>query len=210
MASSSDSCEMKRHMATRQTSDLPISCAVAQESTKLWGISVFKEQHQEALTEFKGAWKLAKNLPHTVQEEQEDRRLLARFAVGVGWLGAALLEWVTRLGRGFKEVKRVMRRGQITFNVPLMLYNECYQKGEKEKGWAVLKKITGAHLEPFSLHQALEASDGPAGRIKDDLSQGGHLQGGVCPFCTVNKHRCSLPDTNIHAYCLSQEYHKRF
>lgn len=45
---------------------------------------MLKEQHQEALTEFKGAWKLTNNLPHTVQEEQEDRSLLARFAVGVG------------------------------------------------------------------------------------------------------------------------------
>lgn len=44
------------------------------------------------------------------------------------------------------------------------------------------------HLEPLSLHQALEASDGPAGWIKNDLSQGGHLQGGVCPFCTMNEH----------------------
>lgn len=59
---------------------------------------MFKEQHQEALAEFKGARKLAKDLPHTVQEEQENRSLLARLAVGVGRLGAALLERMTRLG----------------------------------------------------------------------------------------------------------------
>lgn len=87
----------------QQTSDLPLGRTVAQESTELRGIGVFKEQHQEALTEFKGAGKLAEDLPHTVQEEQEDRSLLARLAIGVGRLGAALLERVTRLGRWSKR-----------------------------------------------------------------------------------------------------------
>lgn len=55
----------------------------------------------------------------------------------------------------------------------------------KEKGTS---KLRDSHLEPLSLYQTLEASDGPAGRIKDDLSQRGHLQCGVCPFCTMNEH----------------------
>lgn len=67
---------------------------------------MFKEQHQEALAEFKGAWKLAKDLPHAVQEEQEDRCLLTKLAVGVGRLGAALLELVTRLGWKIKRGER--------------------------------------------------------------------------------------------------------
>lgn len=58
---------------------------------------MFEEQHQEALAEFKGARKLAKDLPHAVQEEQEGGSLVTRFAVGVGRLGTALLEWVTSL-----------------------------------------------------------------------------------------------------------------
>lgn len=71
--------------AGRPTStDLPLSCTAAQEGAKLRSIGVFEEQHQEALAEFKGARKLAKDLPHTVQEEQEDGSLLARLAVGVG------------------------------------------------------------------------------------------------------------------------------
>lgn len=44
------------------------------------------------------------------------------------------------------------------------------------------------YLEPFSLHQSLEPSDSPAGRIKNNLSQRGHLEGGVCPLCTVNEY----------------------
>lgn len=60
---------------------------------------MFEEQHEEGLVELKGAWELAEDLPHTVQEEKKNRRLLARLAVGIGRLGAALLEWVTRLGR---------------------------------------------------------------------------------------------------------------
>lgn len=49
-------------------------------------------------------------------------------------------------------------------------------------------KLMEPNLKPLSLHQTLEAFNGPAGRIQDDLSQGRHLQGGVCPFCSVNKH----------------------
>lgn len=75
----------------------PLRLTVAQEGSKLGGVGVFKEQHQKALVEFKGAGKLAEDLPHAVQEEQEDWSLLARFDVGVGRLGAALLEWVSRL-----------------------------------------------------------------------------------------------------------------
>lgn len=60
---------------------------------------MLEEQQQEALIELKGARELAKDLPHTVQEEKENRCLLARLAVAVGRLGAALLEWMTRLGQ---------------------------------------------------------------------------------------------------------------
>lgn len=60
----------------------------------------------------------------------------------------------------------------------------------KENIWVII-----AHLQPLSFHQALKASDGPAGWIQDDLSQGGHLQRGVRPFSTVNKNRRSLPKT---------------
>ncbi len=105
----------REHMAVStpkwpKSTDSPLSCAVAQEGSKLRSISVLEEQHQEALAEFKGARKLAKDLPHTVQEEQEDGSFLARFAVGVGGLGAAMLERVTRLGHMVKEVRGVTRR----------------------------------------------------------------------------------------------------
>lgn len=65
-----------------------------------------------------------------------------------------------------------------------------------ENIWVVI-----AHLQPLSLHQALKASDGPAGWIQDDLSQRSHLQGGVCPFSTVNKNRRSLPETATITVC---------
>lgn len=45
---------------------------------------MLEEQQQEALIELKGARELAKDLPHTVQEEKENRCLLARLAVAVG------------------------------------------------------------------------------------------------------------------------------
>lgn len=164
---------------------------------------MLKEKHQEALTEFKGAWKLANNLPHTIQEEQEHRSLLARLAIWIGWQGTSLLEWVTCLGMG-SERWRPWGKDQIS---DFFYRSECsimLSGRDNRDGWAVLQKVRIAHLEPLSLHQALEASDGPAGWIKDDLSQWGHLQGGICPFCTMNKHWCSLPETKAHAYCLQQ------
>lgn len=45
---------------------------------------MLEEQQQEALVELKGARELAKDLPHTVQEEKENRCLLTRLAVAVG------------------------------------------------------------------------------------------------------------------------------
>lgn len=66
--------------------------------------------------------------------------------------------------------------------------------------WA--PEVMWGYLQPLSLHQALEAFDGPAGRIEDDLSQGGHLQGGVCSLCTVNKNWRSLSETNT----IAQDY----
>lgn len=58
---------------------------------------MFEEQHQEALVELKGAGKLAKDLPHTIQEEKKDGGLLARLAVGECRLGTTLLERVAGL-----------------------------------------------------------------------------------------------------------------
>lgn len=64
---------------------------------------MFENQYQETLVEFKGAGKLAKDLPHTVQEEKKDRGLMARLAVGEGRLGTALLERVTSLCKQSKR-----------------------------------------------------------------------------------------------------------
>lgn len=76
---------------------LPFSCAIPQKGSKLRSIGMFEEQHKEGFVELEGAWELAEDLPHTVQEEKKNWRLLTRLAVGVCGLGAALLEWVTRL-----------------------------------------------------------------------------------------------------------------
>lgn len=62
----------------------PLGLIVAQEGPELRRVGVFEEQHQEALAELEGAGKLAEDLPHAVQEEQEDWSLLARFDVSVG------------------------------------------------------------------------------------------------------------------------------
>lgn len=63
---------------------LPLGRAIPQKGPELRSVGVFEEQHQKALVELEGAWELAEDLPHTVQEEEENRRLLAKLAVGVG------------------------------------------------------------------------------------------------------------------------------
>lgn len=45
---------------------------------------MFKEHNEEVIVEFKGAWELAQDLPDTVQEEEENRRLPFLLAVRVG------------------------------------------------------------------------------------------------------------------------------
>lgn len=91
---------------------LPFSCAIPQKSSKLRSIGMFEEQHQEGFVELEGAWELAEDLPHAVQEEKKNWRLLTGLAVGVCGLGAALLEWVARL---VKDSNRLSHR-IVTFN----------------------------------------------------------------------------------------------
>lgn len=91
-----------------KSSDPPLGRAVSQEGAELRSVRVFKDQHQEAVAELKGTRELADDLPHTVQEQEEDGGLLARLAVGEGRLGAALVERVTRLGQMVQEVNYVI------------------------------------------------------------------------------------------------------
>lgn len=90
---------------------------------------MIKEQHQEALAEFKGTWKLVKDLPHAVQEEEEDGSLLTRLAVGEGRLGAAVVERVTRLRQMVKEVSVVMRKDAKTMSILIIGPGYTAQRG---------------------------------------------------------------------------------
>lgn len=45
---------------------------------------MFKEHNEELFIEFKGAGELTKDLPHTVQKEEEDWGLPFLLAVGIG------------------------------------------------------------------------------------------------------------------------------
>lgn len=92
---------------------------------------------------------------------------------------------------------RQMEKEDVIIQKPGKAWNEAFE-------WSCTSKFRGAHLEPFSFNQTLKAPDGPAGWIQDDLSQRGHLQGGVCPLRAMNKHWCSLPETKRHAYSVSK------
>lgn len=52
---------------------LPFIFIVAQESAKLGSIGMFKKHDEKMIVELKRTRELTKNLPDTVQEEQEDR-----------------------------------------------------------------------------------------------------------------------------------------
>ena len=75
----------------------PFTFIVAQEGSKLWGVSMLKEHDEEILIKFKRTRELTEYLPHTVQEEKKHGWLPLLLAVAVGWLCTALLEWVTSL-----------------------------------------------------------------------------------------------------------------
>ncbi|KAG7258219.1 hypothetical protein CRUP_036168, partial [Coryphaenoides rupestris] len=57
------------------------SLTLAQEGAELRGVGVLEEEQQETLGELEGAGELPQDLPHAVQEEQEDGGLVARLAV---------------------------------------------------------------------------------------------------------------------------------
>ena len=66
---------------------------------------------------------------------------------------------------------------------------------KKEKGVYFQRGLRGTNLEPLPLHQPLEALYGSAGRVQDDLGQGGDLQSGVRPLRPMDQHRRTLPET---------------
>ena len=70
-----------------------------------------------------------------------------------------------------------------------------YKLEHKEKSFSSQRGLRDTNLEPLPLHQPLEALYGSAGRVQDDLGQGGDLQGGVCPLRPVDQHRRALPET---------------
>ena len=70
-----------------------------------------------------------------------------------------------------------------------------YKLEHKEKSSSSQRGLRDTNLEPLPLHQPLEALYGSAGRVQDDLGQGGDLQGGVCPLRPVDQHRSALTET---------------
>lgn len=66
---------------------------------------MFEQRDQKVFVKLEGARKLAQDLPHAVQEEQEHRCFTPRLPVGVCRLGTALLKRVTRLHTKEKKLK---------------------------------------------------------------------------------------------------------
>lgn len=77
--------------------------AVAQEGAVVGGVGLAGQPQQQRLGEAQRQRELTPQLPHAVQQQQEDRRLLLEAGVGVGGAGAALLEGVPRLQQKEKE-----------------------------------------------------------------------------------------------------------
>lgn len=57
--------------------------AVTQKVSKMAGVDMRADGDEEMLIELKGTWELLRQLPHTLQELIDDRRLLLRIAVQV-------------------------------------------------------------------------------------------------------------------------------
>lgn len=75
----------------------PLLMAVTQEGAVVGGVGLSGQPQEQRLREAQRQGELTPQLPHAVQQQQEDRRLLLKTGVGVGRVGAALLEWMSCL-----------------------------------------------------------------------------------------------------------------
>lgn len=100
--------------------DPPLLMAVAQEGAVVGGVRLAGQPQQQHLGEAKRQRELTPQLPHAVQQQQEDRRLLLETGVGVGRAGAALLERVPRLQQ--KE-KSLLESADTIFSKQNSLHN---------------------------------------------------------------------------------------
>lgn len=71
--------------------------AVTQEGAVVGRVGLSRQPQEQRLREAQCQGELAPQLPHTVQQQQEDRGLLLETGMGVGRVGTALLEWVSCL-----------------------------------------------------------------------------------------------------------------
>lgn len=141
-------------MAPTWTVYPPFTFIVAQKCSKLWGVGMLKEHDEEILVEFERTRELTKYLPHTVQEEEKHRCLPLLLAVAVGWLCAALLEWVTSL-RGKVErwlsypSEATLRHVIISFT---QLQQNCYT--EHPMIWVTDRQPSTEGKDTISKYQA--------------------------------------------------------
>lgn len=73
------------------------------------GVDVCADGDEEMLIELKGTWELLRQLPHTLQELIDDRRLLLRIAVQVS-IPAVRLEGKFRLTLRFTHKENQISR----------------------------------------------------------------------------------------------------
>lgn len=64
--------------------DQPLLMAVTQEGAVVGGVSLSGQPQEQRLREAQRQGELTPQLPHAVQQQQEDRRLLLKTGVGVG------------------------------------------------------------------------------------------------------------------------------
>lgn len=75
----------------------PLLFAVAQEGAVAGGVGLVSQPQEQRLGETQRQRELTPQLPHAVQHQQEDGRLLLETSVGEGWVGTSLLERVSCL-----------------------------------------------------------------------------------------------------------------
>lgn len=73
--------------------------AVTQEGAVVRRVGLGRQPQQQRLREAQSQGELTPQLPHTVQQQQEDRGLLLETGMGEGRVGTSLLEWVSCLER---------------------------------------------------------------------------------------------------------------
>lgn len=148
-------------------------------------------QHcQVHLSELKGCWVLIPQLPHTVQKQQEQRRLQTERI----WTHITYVNKVCHTSASYKQTNKILESNW--YKLHYLLFITLLQMVA-----AVQEPMASHH--PFFLNQTLEAMQAPAVRITHQLHQTGNhtTQVPILLLCTHIRNKGARSFITLHEIC---------